>query len=165
MWRFIRQECCWPDFSSTPLFSLSSLKMVYKIFYSFCKPQMSTDSDCFLPEACCLISLGSHKQSSPSERLNTISIGKNLRAANAYLLEKWFWSKKKNCIQESLGHHKLPRFWTGQCLSVFYGSIMMLHRSYSWMLCAPALSYTMIHSSAELSYGTVQTFPGLTVLT
>lgn len=51
---------------------------------------MSTNSDCFLPEACCLNSLASHKQSSPSERLNSISIGKDLRAANAYLLEKWF---------------------------------------------------------------------------
>lgn len=49
---------------------------------------MSTDSDCFLPEASCLNSLASHKQPSPSERLSTISIGKELRAANAYLLEK-----------------------------------------------------------------------------
>lgn len=76
-----------------------------------------------------------------------------------------FGVKKKKCIQESLGHHKLLRSWTGQHLSAFYGSIMMLHRSYSWMLCVPALSYTMIHSLAELSCGAVQTFPGLTVLT
>lgn len=144
---------------STPLFPFSSLKMVYKIFYSFCKLQMSTDSDCFLPEVCCLNSLASHKQSSSSERLNTISPGKDLRAANGVFVGKMVLEEKKNCIQESLGNHKLLGFWTGQHLSVFYGSIIMLHRSYSWMLCVPALSYTTIHSLAELSCGAVQTWP------
>lgn len=50
----------------------------------------------------------------------------------------------------------------GQHLSVFYGFIMMLHRSYLWMLHVPALSHTIMHSVAELSYGALQPIPGLT---
>lgn len=121
---------------------------------------MSTDSDCFLPEVCCLNSLASHKQSSSSERLNTISPGKDLRAANGVFVGKMVLEEKKNCIQESLGHHKLLGFWTGQHLSVVYGSIIMLHRSYSG--CSvfhyyPIQQYN--NSLAELSCGTVQTWP------
>lgn len=64
---------------------------------------MSTDSDCFLPEVCCLNSLASHKQSSSSERLNTISPGKDLRAANGVFVGKMVLEEKKIAFRRVLG--------------------------------------------------------------
>lgn len=157
----IRVLLAWSQFLQVPHF-LSLLWKWYKIFYSFYKLWRGSDLDCFLPKARCLIHL---------------PVINNLLLLKGWILSvlgrtwgqqmliccKYGAVRNKNfCIQEIHGHHKLLGFWTDQHLSVFYSSTMMLHRSYSWMLCVPTLSHTITHSLAELSYGALQSFPGLT---
>lgn len=124
----IRVLLAWSEFLQLLCFAYFLWKW-YKIVYSFYKLQRGTDLDCFIPKVCCLIHLSV---------INNLLLLKvwilSVRAANAYLLQTQFWKKQTFLRSAESQAPQITWVWDRSALSVFYGSIMILYRSYSWML-------------------------------